>query len=70
MWIEASGTPPNRSARLSRRVAALAILGSLVAAGAGAAGAADLQVQQILAPTGNPDVDIAGCAGRSARRRL
>jgi polar amino acid transport system substrate-binding protein len=51
MWTEASGTL-YRGAWLSRRAAALAILGSLVVAGAGAAGAADPQVQQILAPTG------------------
>jgi polar amino acid transport system substrate-binding protein len=44
--------------RISRLMAALAIFGSIAAAGAGGAGAADPQIQQILAPTGKLRVGL------------
>jgi polar amino acid transport system substrate-binding protein len=45
-------------AGFSRLVAALAVAGSIVAVGTGAAGAADPQVQQVLAPTGRLRVGL------------
>jgi polar amino acid transport system substrate-binding protein len=45
-------------AGLSSLVAALAVAGSIVVAGAGAAGAADPQAQQVLAPTGRLRVGL------------
>ncbi len=44
--------------KFSRRVAALAIAGSIIVLGAGAAGAADPEVQKILAPTGKLKVGL------------
>jgi polar amino acid transport system substrate-binding protein len=52
MLIESIGTMRNKAIGLSGLVAALAIAGSIVVAGAGAAGAADPELQKILAPSG------------------
>jgi polar amino acid transport system substrate-binding protein len=48
----------NMTVKFSRLVAALTIVGSIVVAGAGAAGAADPEAQQILAPTGKLRVGL------------
>jgi hypothetical protein len=56
--IEPIGGMRNMAMKLSRIVAALAIAGSIHAAGAGAAGAVDPQVQQALAPTGKLRVGL------------
>jgi polar amino acid transport system substrate-binding protein len=55
MLIE-PGDPMRRM--MVKLVAALAIAGSLVVAGGGAAGAADLDMQQVLAPTGKLRVGL------------
>ena len=47
-----------RSRAMAKLVAALAIAGSIVAAGAGVAGAADPDVQKVLAPTGKLRVGL------------
>lgn len=55
MLIEPANAPRRMMVKL---VAALAIAGSIVTAGAGAAGAADPDVQKVLAPTGKLRVGL------------
>ena len=58
LLIEPIGRMRNMMGKLSGLVAALAIAGSIVVAGAGAAGAADAELQRILAPTGKLRVGL------------
>src|SRR5216684_6023362 len=85
MLIEPIGGTRSMIAKLSGLVAALAVVGSFVVAGASATGATDPETQRILAPTGklrvglypgtptsisgNSDIHTAGCTIGRAARR-
>src|SRR5665647_140873 len=58
LLIEPIGRMRNMIGKLSGLVAALAIAGSIVVSGAGTSGAADAELQRILAPTGKLRVGL------------